>query len=161
MTEKKIANLILVHTHFLFNSFFLLKIFMQVPANIWLLFHVIDVNIFVSDGKLYQEKVQSILCLRQSSSEGKSTCSSVLSLSPAPFIEIQAEGNAVCTLSDQGSQLIYVYITFLCLYTKWDVHTTWLKKIWLVATWYYKITLWLKNLSRIRLTLGKIQSTYF
>ncbi|KAF7710729.1 hypothetical protein HF521_009601 [Silurus meridionalis] len=43
------------------------------------------------DGKLYQEKVQSIMCLRQSSSEGKSTCSSVLSLSPAPFMEKQTE----------------------------------------------------------------------
>uniref|UniRef100_A0A671RQM4 Lysosomal-trafficking regulator-like n=1 Tax=Sinocyclocheilus anshuiensis TaxID=1608454 RepID=A0A671RQM4_9TELE len=34
------------------------------------------------DGKLYQEKVQSMMYLRHSSSGGKSACSSVLSLSP-------------------------------------------------------------------------------
>uniref|UniRef100_A0A673MIS0 Lysosomal-trafficking regulator-like n=1 Tax=Sinocyclocheilus rhinocerous TaxID=307959 RepID=A0A673MIS0_9TELE len=35
------------------------------------------------DGKLYQEKVQSMMYLRHSSSGGKSACSSVLSLSPS------------------------------------------------------------------------------
>ncbi|MCI4376677.1 hypothetical protein PGIGA_G00191140 [Pangasianodon gigas] len=53
------------------------------PSSFYFFLHI--------DGKLYQEKVQSMMCLRQSSSEGKSTCSSVLSLSPAPFTEIQAE----------------------------------------------------------------------
>ncbi|XP_063047649.1 lysosomal-trafficking regulator isoform X3 [Engraulis encrasicolus] len=39
------------------------------------------------DGKLYQEKVQSMMYLRHSSSGGKSACSSVLSLSPTVFTE--------------------------------------------------------------------------
>ncbi|XP_072533561.1 lysosomal-trafficking regulator isoform X2 [Salminus brasiliensis] len=43
------------------------------------------------DGKLYQEKVQSMMYLRHSSSGGKSACSSVLSLSPTPFTEIRPE----------------------------------------------------------------------
>ncbi|KAL7877250.1 hypothetical protein SRHO_G00038930 [Serrasalmus rhombeus] len=43
------------------------------------------------DGKQYQEKVQSMMYLRHSSSGGKSACSSVLSLSPTPFTEIQSE----------------------------------------------------------------------
>uniref|UniRef100_A0A673MIF2 Lysosomal-trafficking regulator-like n=1 Tax=Sinocyclocheilus rhinocerous TaxID=307959 RepID=A0A673MIF2_9TELE len=46
------------------------------------------------DGKLYQEKVQSMMYLRHSSSGGKSACSSVLSLSPSVFTETPAEGNA-------------------------------------------------------------------
>uniref|UniRef100_A0A671RQS0 Lysosomal-trafficking regulator-like n=1 Tax=Sinocyclocheilus anshuiensis TaxID=1608454 RepID=A0A671RQS0_9TELE len=46
------------------------------------------------DGKLYQEKVQSMMYLRHSSSGGKSACSSVLSLSPTVFTETPAEGNA-------------------------------------------------------------------
>ncbi|KAF4106147.1 hypothetical protein G5714_013809 [Onychostoma macrolepis] len=43
------------------------------------------------DGKLYQEKVQSMMYLRHSSSGGKSACSSVLSLSPTVFTETPAE----------------------------------------------------------------------
>uniref|UniRef100_A0A672PT57 Lysosomal trafficking regulator n=1 Tax=Sinocyclocheilus grahami TaxID=75366 RepID=A0A672PT57_SINGR len=43
------------------------------------------------DGKLYQEKVQSMMYLRHSSSGGKSACSSVLSLSPSVFTETPAE----------------------------------------------------------------------
>ncbi|XP_036430619.1 lysosomal-trafficking regulator isoform X8 [Colossoma macropomum] len=43
------------------------------------------------DGKQYQEKVQSMMYLRHSSSGGKSACSSVLSLSPTPFTEIRSE----------------------------------------------------------------------
>ncbi|XP_027006009.2 lysosomal-trafficking regulator isoform X2 [Tachysurus fulvidraco] len=53
------------------------------PSSFYFFLHI--------DGKLYQEKVQSMLCLRQHSSEGKSTCSSVFSLSPAPFPEIKAD----------------------------------------------------------------------
>ncbi|XP_058238437.1 lysosomal-trafficking regulator isoform X2 [Hemibagrus wyckioides] len=53
------------------------------PSSFYFFLHI--------DGKLYQEKVQSMMCLRQHSSEGKSTCSSVLSLSPAPFPGIQAD----------------------------------------------------------------------
>ncbi|XP_053476690.1 lysosomal-trafficking regulator isoform X6 [Ictalurus furcatus] len=53
------------------------------PSSFYFFLHI--------DGKLYQEKVQSMMCLRQSSNEGKSTCSSVLSLSPAPITEIQTE----------------------------------------------------------------------
>ncbi|TTI76904.1 Lysosomal-trafficking regulator [Bagarius yarrelli] len=44
-----------------------------------------------TDGKVYQEKVQSMMCLHQHSGEGKSTGSSVVSLSPAPFTETQTE----------------------------------------------------------------------
>ncbi|XP_051508273.1 lysosomal-trafficking regulator-like isoform X1 [Myxocyprinus asiaticus] len=43
------------------------------------------------DGKLYQEKVQSMMYLRQSSSGGKSACSSVVSLSPTIITEMPAE----------------------------------------------------------------------
>lgn len=50
------------------------------------------------DGKLYQEKVQSIMYLRHSSSGGKSTSSSVVSLSPTVFTEGLHEGTA--TLKD-------------------------------------------------------------
>ncbi|KAL2083317.1 hypothetical protein ACEWY4_021090 [Coilia grayii] len=39
------------------------------------------------DGKLYQDKVQSMMYLRHSSSGGKSACSSVVSLSPTVFTE--------------------------------------------------------------------------
>ncbi|XP_062851888.1 lysosomal-trafficking regulator isoform X2 [Trichomycterus rosablanca] len=48
------------------------------------------------DGKLFQDKVQSMMYLRQSSSGGKSTCSSVVSLSPTfteKSTEIRAEGH--------------------------------------------------------------------
>lgn len=46
----------------------------------------------LSDGKLYQEKVQSIMYLRHPSSGGKSTGSSVASLSPTVFTEAPHEG---------------------------------------------------------------------
>ncbi|XP_036071561.1 lysosomal-trafficking regulator isoform X2 [Oryzias melastigma] len=46
------------------------------------------------DGKLYQEKVQSIMYLRHSNSGGKSACSSVVSLSPTVFTEAPQEGSA-------------------------------------------------------------------
>uniref|UniRef100_A0A673MI84 Lysosomal-trafficking regulator-like n=1 Tax=Sinocyclocheilus rhinocerous TaxID=307959 RepID=A0A673MI84_9TELE len=55
------------------------------------------------DGKLYQEKVQSMMYLRHSSSGGKSACSSVLSLSPSVFTETPAEGNA--SLPPRGQYL--------------------------------------------------------
>uniref|UniRef100_A0A3B3DVL9 Lysosomal trafficking regulator n=1 Tax=Oryzias melastigma TaxID=30732 RepID=A0A3B3DVL9_ORYME len=42
-------------------------------------------------GKLYQEKVQSIMYLRHSNSGGKSACSSVVSLSPTVFTEAPQE----------------------------------------------------------------------
>ncbi|XP_026212302.1 lysosomal-trafficking regulator isoform X5 [Anabas testudineus] len=44
------------------------------------------------DGKLYQEKVQSIMYLRHSNSGGKSASSSVLSLSPTVFADASHEG---------------------------------------------------------------------
>lgn len=47
----------------------------------------------ILDGKLLQDKVQSMMYFRQSSSGGKSTCSSVVSLSSTPVTEIRAEGN--------------------------------------------------------------------
>ncbi|XP_077073466.1 lysosomal-trafficking regulator isoform X2 [Siphateles boraxobius] len=46
------------------------------------------------DGKMYQEKVQSMMFLRHSSSGGKSACSSVVSLSPTVFTEMPSDGNA-------------------------------------------------------------------
>uniref|UniRef100_A0A672J8Q1 Lysosomal trafficking regulator n=1 Tax=Salarias fasciatus TaxID=181472 RepID=A0A672J8Q1_SALFA len=46
------------------------------------------------DGKLYQEKVQSIMYLRHSNSGGKSACSSVVSLSPTVFSDAAHEGSA-------------------------------------------------------------------
>lgn len=49
---------------------------------------------YLSDGKLYQEKVQSIMYLRHSSSGGKSTSSSVVSLSPTVFTDALHEGTA-------------------------------------------------------------------
>lgn len=45
----------------------------------------------LSDGKLYQEKVQSIMYLRHSNGGGKSACSSVLSLSPTAFNDASNE----------------------------------------------------------------------
>ncbi|KAI7805145.1 lysosomal-trafficking regulator isoform X2 [Triplophysa rosa] len=45
------------------------------------------------DGKLYQEKVQSMMYLRHSSSGGKSVCSSVISLSPTVFTEVSSEAH--------------------------------------------------------------------
>lgn len=46
---------------------------------------------YLLDGKLYQEKVQSIMYLRHSSSGGKSTSSSVVSLSPTVFTDAPHE----------------------------------------------------------------------
>uniref|UniRef100_A0A8C2YX04 Lysosomal trafficking regulator n=1 Tax=Cyclopterus lumpus TaxID=8103 RepID=A0A8C2YX04_CYCLU len=45
------------------------------------------------DGKLYQEKVQSIMYLRHSNSGGKSASSSVVSLSPTVFTDAPHEGD--------------------------------------------------------------------
>uniref|UniRef100_A0A3P8W4F7 Lysosomal trafficking regulator n=1 Tax=Cynoglossus semilaevis TaxID=244447 RepID=A0A3P8W4F7_CYNSE len=45
------------------------------------------------DGKLYQEKVQSIMYLRHSNSGGKSASSSVMSLSPTIFTDTPQEGD--------------------------------------------------------------------
>ncbi|XP_053730574.1 lysosomal-trafficking regulator isoform X1 [Synchiropus splendidus] len=45
------------------------------------------------DGKLYQEKVQSIMHLRHSNSGGKSASSSVVSLSPTVFSDVPHEGH--------------------------------------------------------------------
>uniref|UniRef100_A0A672J8Z1 Lysosomal trafficking regulator n=1 Tax=Salarias fasciatus TaxID=181472 RepID=A0A672J8Z1_SALFA len=50
------------------------------------------------DGKLYQEKVQSIMYLRHSNSGGKSACSSVVSLSPTVFSDAAHEGSAASSL---------------------------------------------------------------
>uniref|UniRef100_A0AAX7VV89 Lysosomal trafficking regulator n=1 Tax=Astatotilapia calliptera TaxID=8154 RepID=A0AAX7VV89_ASTCA len=46
------------------------------------------------DGKLYQEKVQSIMYLRHSNSGGKSASSSVVSLSPTAFADAPHDGTA-------------------------------------------------------------------
>lgn len=50
------------------------------------------VCVCVSDGKLYQEKVQSIMYLRHSNSGGKSASSSVVSLSPTVFTDTPHDG---------------------------------------------------------------------
>uniref|UniRef100_A0A4W6CHW9 Lysosomal trafficking regulator n=1 Tax=Lates calcarifer TaxID=8187 RepID=A0A4W6CHW9_LATCA len=47
------------------------------------------------DGKLYQEKVQSIMYLRHSNSGGKSASSSVVSLSPTVFADAPHEGTSL------------------------------------------------------------------
>lgn len=60
-----------------------------------LLSSVFFLSLFLLDGKLYQEKVQSIMYLRHSSSGGKSTSSSVMSLSPTVFTEALHEGTNV------------------------------------------------------------------
>ncbi|XP_046885311.1 lysosomal-trafficking regulator isoform X3 [Hypomesus transpacificus] len=54
------------------------------PSNFYFSLHI--------DGKLYHEKVQSIMYLRHSSSGGKSTSSSVMSLSTMVFSEAGPEG---------------------------------------------------------------------
>uniref|UniRef100_A0A8C1ZTT7 Lysosomal trafficking regulator n=1 Tax=Cyprinus carpio TaxID=7962 RepID=A0A8C1ZTT7_CYPCA len=61
------------------------------------------------DGKLYQEKVQSMMYLRHSSSGGKSASSSVLSLSPSVFTETPAEGNA--SLPPRGQRHLHTQQT--------------------------------------------------
>uniref|UniRef100_A0AAY5EIP1 Lysosomal trafficking regulator n=1 Tax=Electrophorus electricus TaxID=8005 RepID=A0AAY5EIP1_ELEEL len=55
------------------------------------------------DGKLYQEKVQSMMYLRHSSNGGKSASSSVFSLSPNPFPETRAEGNTPSSFEHGGA----------------------------------------------------------
>ncbi|XP_051503760.1 lysosomal-trafficking regulator isoform X2 [Myxocyprinus asiaticus] len=55
------------------------------------------------DGKLYQEKVQSMMYLRHSSSGGKSACSSVVSLSPTVFAEMPTEVRH-CSSPERGDE---------------------------------------------------------
>ncbi|XP_049456199.1 lysosomal-trafficking regulator isoform X5 [Epinephelus fuscoguttatus] len=54
------------------------------------------------DGKLYQEKVQSIMYLRHSNSGGKSASSSVLSLSPTVFTDAPHEGHLHAPSPEHG-----------------------------------------------------------
>ncbi|KAM7385834.1 hypothetical protein PAMP_001889 [Pampus punctatissimus] len=54
------------------------------------------------DGKLYQEKVQSIMYLRHSNSGGKSASSSVVSLSPTVFPDVSHEGHLHAPSPDHG-----------------------------------------------------------
>ncbi|KAI4812815.1 hypothetical protein KUCAC02_024182, partial [Chaenocephalus aceratus] len=55
------------------------------PSSFYFFLHI--------DGKLYQEKVQSIMYLRHSNSGGKSASSSVVSLSPIVFTDAHHEGH--------------------------------------------------------------------
>uniref|UniRef100_A0A3Q4HV96 Lysosomal trafficking regulator n=1 Tax=Neolamprologus brichardi TaxID=32507 RepID=A0A3Q4HV96_NEOBR len=55
------------------------------------------------DGKLYQEKVQSIMYLRHSNSGGKSASSSVVSLSPTAFADAPHDGTAAPTKHQPNS----------------------------------------------------------
>ncbi|KAM9364527.1 LOW QUALITY PROTEIN: lysosomal-trafficking regulator [Pholidichthys leucotaenia] len=55
------------------------------------------------DGKLYHEKVQSIMYLRHSNSGGKSACSSVVSLSPTVFTDAPHEGHFHAPSHEHGS----------------------------------------------------------
>ncbi|XP_067381634.1 lysosomal-trafficking regulator isoform X1 [Channa argus] len=54
------------------------------------------------DGKLYQEKVQSIMYLRHSNSGGKSASSSVVSLSPTMFADAPHEGHFHAPSPERG-----------------------------------------------------------
>ncbi|XP_058507212.1 lysosomal-trafficking regulator isoform X4 [Solea solea] len=54
------------------------------------------------DGKLYQEKVQSIMSLRHSNSGGKSASSSVMSLSPTVFTDTPHEGHVPAPSPEHG-----------------------------------------------------------
>ncbi|XP_018535784.1 lysosomal-trafficking regulator isoform X2 [Lates calcarifer] len=54
------------------------------------------------DGKLYQEKVQSIMYLRHSNSGGKSASSSVVSLSPTVFADAPHEGHLHAPSPEHG-----------------------------------------------------------
>ncbi|XP_076018474.1 lysosomal-trafficking regulator isoform X2 [Genypterus blacodes] len=54
------------------------------------------------DGRLYQEKVQSILYLRRSNSGGKSANSSVVSLSPTVFTDAPSEGHLHTASPEHG-----------------------------------------------------------
>ncbi|KAJ3609859.1 hypothetical protein NHX12_021953 [Muraenolepis orangiensis] len=55
------------------------------------------------DGKLYREKVQSIMYLRHSHSGGKSASSSVFSLSPTVFTDSHAEGQPAAPSPEHGA----------------------------------------------------------
>ncbi|TRY64527.1 hypothetical protein DNTS_026789, partial [Danionella cerebrum] len=67
------------------------------PSNFYFSLHI--------DGKLYQEKIQSMMYLRHSSSGGKSACSSVLSLSPTVFTETPAEVRHTSSLENRDEDL--------------------------------------------------------
>ncbi|XP_033836122.1 lysosomal-trafficking regulator isoform X1 [Periophthalmus magnuspinnatus] len=54
------------------------------------------------DGKLYHEKVQSIMHLRHSTSGGKSACSSVVSLSPTVLTDVPHEGHLHPSYAEHG-----------------------------------------------------------
>ncbi|XP_030603748.1 lysosomal-trafficking regulator isoform X1 [Archocentrus centrarchus] len=54
------------------------------------------------DGKLYQEKVQSIMYLRHSNSGGKSASSSVVSLSPTVFADAPHDGHLHASSLEHG-----------------------------------------------------------
>ncbi|KAM3863351.1 lysosomal-trafficking regulator [Diretmus argenteus] len=56
------------------------------------------------DGKLYQEKVQSIMYLRHSNNGGKSASSSVVSLSPTMFTEAPSEGHLHAPSPEHGGE---------------------------------------------------------
>nr|XP_057914283.1 lysosomal-trafficking regulator isoform X2 [Doryrhamphus excisus] len=56
------------------------------------------------DGKLYHDKVQSIMYLRHSNSGGKSASSSVLSLSPTVFTEAPQEGHLHVPSPEHGGE---------------------------------------------------------
>lgn len=58
-----------------------------------------------SDGKLHQEKVQSIMYLRRSGSGAKSSSSSVVSLSPTGFADAPHEGPEQAQLSHTDGNL--------------------------------------------------------
>lgn len=74
--------------------------------------------LFLLDGKLYQEKVQSIMYLRHSSSGGKSTSSSVVSLSPTVFTDAPHEGTQQTETSHSSSlnTAFWVQCTSNCEY---------------------------------------------
>ncbi|XP_056902658.1 lysosomal-trafficking regulator isoform X3 [Takifugu flavidus] len=57
-----------------------------------------------TDGKLHQEKVQSIMYLRHPSSGGKSPCSSVASLSPTVFTDAPHEGHPHAPSPNPGGE---------------------------------------------------------
>ncbi|XP_007551564.1 lysosomal-trafficking regulator isoform X1 [Poecilia formosa] len=54
------------------------------------------------DGKLYQEKVQSIMYLRRSNSGGRSASSSLVSLSPTVFADGPHEGHLLAPFPEHG-----------------------------------------------------------
>ncbi|XP_048862942.1 lysosomal-trafficking regulator isoform X4 [Brienomyrus brachyistius] len=57
------------------------------------------------EGKLYNEKVQSIIFLRYSGSSGRSAASSVPSLSPTPFLEVPPEDHMAPPSPGQENEL--------------------------------------------------------